>query len=256
MALVDYGGGIVRVSGSIAGNTFSLSQEAHNIRSKTKPADKNTARQQKIRSIFTYLANRWSQTLTDQQRTDWGTYGSNVTLKNRLDEAVHVSGYHHYLRSNVIRMQSELSPVDAGPVVMTIPAADPTLAVKSDEWSQELYIEFDDTMDWANENGGYMFVFQGRPMTHQTNFFRGTWRICDYIEGNAVAAPSSPDPQPVVFGIAEDQNQFIFARISRADGRLSEQFFSDCFRGESYGTGYDNFMGRGYRGYPRRFQAV
>ncbi|GAI14507.1 unnamed protein product, partial [marine sediment metagenome] len=131
MALVEYGGGIVRVSGSIAGNTFSKSQGFHNIRSKTKPVDKNTARQQLIRATFTYLANRWAQTLTDQQRLDWADYGKNVTLKNRIDEDQHVSGFHHYMRSNVPRIQSGIAPVDNGPAINLIPASDPKRTVRT-----------------------------------------------------------------------------------------------------------------------------
>ena len=239
MAIVEYSGGINRMSGSIAGHTYGYQHDCNCVRSRTKPVDKNNANQQKIRSAFSGLSTRWAQTLTDEQRADWAAYGDGVTLPNRLGAQVHVYGYQHYLRSNVIRLQSGLPIIDNGPAVMEIPAADPTLAVTVDEFSQEMYVTFNNALDWANEDGGYMFIYQGRPMNHQREFFAGTWRLCNYIEGDAVTPPVSPDPELCVFAVAENQHQFIYARISRADGRLSEQFRSDGFRGESYADGHD-----------------
>lgn len=238
------------MSGSIAGQTYNRTQECNCVRSRTKPVDKNTANQRAIRSCFSYLSTRWAQTLTDAQRTAWGVYGSTVHLKNRLLEDVHVSGFHHYLRSNIIRLQSDIPVVDDGPTVMTLPETDPDLEAVTDEYDQEMYITFNDALDWANEDGGYMILFQGRPMNHQRNFFAGTWRVTGKIEGNSITPPLIPNVQNCVFAVAENQNQFIYARISRADGRLSEKFYSDSFRGESYASRYDNFMVGSYRRYP------
>ena len=256
MALIEFGGGIKRMSGSIAGNIFDRGTDYNAVRGKTKPVDKNTANQQRIRSTFAYLSTRWAQTLSDVQRTAWGVYGSTVTIKNRLLEDIHVSGFHHYLRSNIIRLQSGLAPVDNGPVVMSIPASDPAFAIEVDEFSQEIYVTFNDALDWANENDGHMFVYQGRPMTHQTTFFRGTWRSCGDIEGSAAAAPAIPATQQNVFVATENQNQFAYARIGRADGRLSEQMFSDSFRSESHANRYDYFVVRSNRKHSDRLCAV
>ncbi|GAH50296.1 unnamed protein product, partial [marine sediment metagenome] len=48
MALVKLGGGIVQISGSIAGNTFARNRFGNYMRSRTKPVNPNSTRQTDI----------------------------------------------------------------------------------------------------------------------------------------------------------------------------------------------------------------
>lgn len=229
MALVKYGGGIVQMSGSIAGNTFARNAYGNYVRARTKPVNPNTARQQGVRAAIATLTTRWSSTLTAPQRTAWNLYGTSVGMLNHLGETIHLSGFNHYIRSNVTRETGPTVLVDDGPVIFELPAQDPTLAVTASEATQQLTTTFDNTMDWSVEDGSFLFLFQGIPMNPQRNFFGGPWRFFRYVGGVAPGGAASPDVSAAVFAIAEGQRQWIYARISRADGRLSEPFRADTF---------------------------
>ncbi|GAH13494.1 unnamed protein product, partial [marine sediment metagenome] len=50
MSLVKYGGGIVQMSGSIAGNTFARNRYGNYVRARTKPINPNSDRQVVVRA--------------------------------------------------------------------------------------------------------------------------------------------------------------------------------------------------------------
>jgi len=228
MALVRFGAGIVAMSGSIAGDVHARNRSGNYIRARTKPINPNTARQVAVRSAVTLLAARWAETLTDVQRTAWGLYADSVAMKNKLGETIFLSGFNHYLRSNVIRVQTAQTVIDAGPTIFELPEKDPTMAITATEAAQTIDVVFDNTLPWSGEVGAFLWTFQGSPQNAQRNFFIGPWRQMGQIDG-AVVPPTSPDTETAVFAIAAAQRQWIYARVSRADGRLSERFFADTF---------------------------
>jgi len=229
MALIKYGGGIVQMSGSIAGNTHARNRFGNYVRARTKPVNPNSARQVAIRAALSELTVRWSQTLTAAQRTAWNLYASSVSMKNKLGEAINLTGFNHYIRSNVIRNRTGLGVIDAGPVVFELPAADPAFAITASEATQEISFVYDAGMDWADENGGWLVLYNGQPQNAQRNFFAGPWRYCSVVEGVNGAPPASPKVATATFAISELQHIWAYARIIRADGRMSEVFRADCF---------------------------
>jgi len=231
MALLKFGGGITEMRGSIAGNVYSRNRYGAYARARTKPVNPNSSRQQAIRATLAFLTTEWSTTLTAGQRTAWNLYGSNVVMTNKLGESINLSGFNHFIRSNIIRKRIIGSYIAAGPVVFEIPAADPTFSISGSEAAQTIDFVYDDTMDWADENGAWLVLFQGQPQNAQRNFFGGPWRYCSIVEGVNGAPPASPKNAAVSFAIAEDQRVWAYARILRADGRMSAPFRSDCFIG-------------------------
>lgn len=229
MALVKYGGGIIQMSGSIAGNTFARNHYGNYVRARTKPINPNTARQIAVRSAITSLTARWAQTLTAAQRTAWNLYADSVAMKNKLGESIFLTGFNHYIRSNSFRAVEAITIVDAGPTVFELPTKDPTLAITASEAAQEISFAFDDTLDWLDEDEAYLVLYQGQPMNPQRNFFAGPWRGLGTIAGNSVTPPTDPTVKSVEFAFAELQKQWAYARIARADGRLSEPFSAECF---------------------------
>lgn len=229
MASVKYGGGIVQISGSIAGNTHARNRYGNYIRAKTKPINPNTALQQQIRAAMAELTLRWSATVTAAQRTAWNLYGSSVAMKNRLGEVVFLSGFNHYIRSNMINVQATIAIIDAGPTVFELPEQDPAFAITCTEAGQTISTAFDNSMDWADETDARMFIYQGQPQNAQRNFFDGPWRFHSTITGINGAPPASPNVQPVDFAVAEGQHIWCYARIMRIDGRISEPFRADTF---------------------------
>lgn len=231
MALVKYGGGIVSMSGSIAGNTFARNHYGNYIRARTKPVNPNTALQQAVRSSLALMAYRWAQILDKDQRDDWNEYGSKVAMKNKLSETIYMTGFNHYIRSNSIRQQNGVALIDDGPKIFLLPTHDETFAITTTEASQEFEITFNDALAWSLETGAYMFLYQGSPQNAQRNYFNGPWRKLGLIAGVDSTGASSPDTKAVIYPVAQFQHQWVYARIARLDGRLSEPFRADTFCG-------------------------
>ena len=227
MALVKFGGGVTQMSGSIGGTTFARNRSGNYARSRTKPVNPNTSGQQTARNAMSDITTRWSTTLTAAQRTAWNLYGSSVLMTNRLGENINLTGFNHYVRSNSIALQQGETLVDDGPTIFELPQADGTLAVTASEATQVITVAYDDTAAWANEDDGHLFVFQGSPQNAQRNFFNGPWRFLATEDGALAVPPTSPLTPTAVFAVAENQRIWIYARIWRADGRLSEPFRAD-----------------------------
>jgi hypothetical protein len=177
------------------------------------------------------LTDRWSQTLTALQRTAWNLYGSNVVMTNKLGESINLSGFNHYIRSNSIIVHLGGTIVDNGPVVFEIPASDPTFAITASEATQIVDVTYNDALDWADETGAYLSIYQGSPQNPQRNFFGGPWRFANKASGVTAAPPAPPYQFDAVWAFSELQRFWCYARIVRADGRLSAPFRADCFAG-------------------------
>lgn len=226
MALVKYGGGIIQMAGSIAGNVFGRNRYGNYARARTIPTNPNTAAQQQVRAAIAWLVEHWSTTLTPAERTAWGLYADSVNMLNRLGEVMHLSGFNHFIRSNAIRKRNADTVITPGPVIFELPEHDPTLAFTASEAAQELEVTYDDTEEWCDLDNAHMYIFMGKPMNGQRNFFAGPWRLAHVIDGNATTPPTSPATVTCPFAIAEGQALWIYARIALADGRLSEKFRS------------------------------
>lgn len=231
MALVRYGGGIIQISGSIAGNTFARNRYGNYVRARTKPINPTSTRQQLIRNAIGELTARWGQVVTALQRAAWALYASNVAMKNKLGEVVYLSGFNHYIRSNSIRVMLGFTIIDAGPTIFELPPKDSAYAITASEATQQITNTFDNGLDWCTEDNAYIIFFQGRPQNPQRDFFAGPWRQFGWVIGIDPGGCATPDISAVAFGIAELQHLWTYARISRVDGRLSEPFRADCFCG-------------------------
>lgn len=229
MALIKYGGGIVQMSGSIAGNTYARNRYGNYARARTKPTNPNTGLQQAVRTAVAQLTMRWSQTVTAVQRAAWNLYADNVAMTNKLGETMHLSGFNHYVRSNAFLQAYNKTIVDAGPVIFELPEADSLFSITATEGPPAINVTFDDTLDWDNETGGYLIYYQGAPQNPQRNFFDGPWRLLSYTAGVTGAPVASPVVESPVFGLSQGQRQWVYARILRADGRLSQPFRADTF---------------------------
>ena len=231
MALVKLGGGVVRISGSIAGNTFARNRYGNYMRARTKPINPNTSRQVIVRGIMSTLTTRWGQTLSNAQRTAWNLYGASVNMKNKLGETINLTGFNHFIRSNGWRIELGRAIVDDGPTVFELPEKDGTITCAISEATQLVATTFDDTADWCSEDEGMLTYLQGSPQNPQRNFFAGPYKDRSGKIGNSGAPITSPQDFPCLFVVTEGQRVWHQFRIAREDGRISEPFFDDCFAG-------------------------
>lgn len=228
MALIQTGGGVVNISGSVGGNTYSRNRFGRYMRQKSIPVNPNTAGQQSVRNALGALTTIWSSTLTAVQRTAWNLYASNVDMLNKLGETINLTGFNHFIRSNLEYLRQFSATINAGPVVFELPGQDGTFAITASEATQQISVVHDVGMPWADEDGAAMFLYQGVPQNGQRNFFGGPFEFLANIPGINGAPAGSPSLHAVVKAIAEGQRQWCYARIVRADGRLSTEFRADC----------------------------
>jgi len=223
------GGGAA--SGSVGSLTYSHNRFGMYVRNRTIPVNPSSSRQAAVRSCLQQLTDRWGQTVTALQRSAWNTYAANITVKNKLGQDVLLTGFNHYLRSNIARLQASATIIDPGPGIFELPEADPTFAITASEATQQVSFTLDNTLAWANEDDGHLIKFVGLPQNPQRNFFGGPWRLCGTVDGDSETPPSSPDAQDSPWPIVEGQRLWAYARISRADGRLSQPFRADALVG-------------------------
>lgn len=230
MTLIRYGGGIVQMSGSIAGNTHARNRFGNYTRARTKPVNPRSARQMGARILMMMLAEQWRESpMTDAIRLAWQTYANSVNWQNKLGEVVTLTGFNMFIRGNAAGITAGGSLVTAAPTDLGLPGADPTIAVSGSEASAKLSVTFDNTMDWANEEGGFLSVEMGCPQNPSRNSFGGPWRFAAAVEGDAVTPPTSPAEIDPPFTLIEGQKVWCRAKIIRADARASTAFGADPF---------------------------
>ncbi len=191
----------------------------------TRYPDENS--QAKVRAALAVLTARWSQTLTAAQRTAWNLYGASVAMKNKLGETIYLTGFNHYIRSNSILASVGGTIVDAGPTIFELPEKDATIAVTVEIHETRANLTFDDTAEWVDEDGGVLWIFEGRPQNPQRNFFNGPFIGIKDKAGSSGDPKTSPEHFTHLQVLTTGQRVWYKFRIQRADGRLSEPFYAN-----------------------------
>jgi len=222
--LIKTGGIVERASGKLNGIVFSHNRFGAYVRAIGSPVNPNTDRQQAVRNIFQTLAELWKNTLTEAQRTAWELYAASVPVLNRLGDSIYLTGLNHYIRSNVARIDADLTRVDDGPTNFTLADSDPAFACAISEATQEITVTFDDTLDWASEDDAMMQIRMTRPVNESRQFINPIYQVADYLEGDSGTPLTSTQAVACPFVVTEDQLVIVEGRISRADGRLSQKF--------------------------------
>ena len=212
-----------QLSGSVGGITASHNAGGSYFRQRATPTNPNSVFQQAVRNAMNALSARWVDTLTQAQRDAWQTYADNVTLVNRVGDAINVPALSMYNRSNVSRLQTGEPRQDAAPTIFNLGAlTDPTFAI--DQPAGEVDVTFDNTDDWANEDDSALLVYASAPQNTSIEYFKGPYRFAGKVQGDAVTAPTSPAAIALPFPVAVGQRVFFQVRVTRADGRLSTTF--------------------------------
>jgi hypothetical protein len=122
-----------------------------------------------------------------------------------------------------------LDIVDDGPTVFTLPEAPYTFVATCSEAAQTVSLAYDNAETWANEDDAALLLFQGQPRGAARNFFNGPYRYIGKVEGDSGTPPTSPATPATAWPYVEGQRIKVYGRVTRADGRLSEQVFDDLF---------------------------
>ena len=228
MALVRFGAGITDARGSIGGTTLSRNRYGNYMRARITPVNPNSSAQQKVRNDMGSVVSLWFSTLSSVQRAAWGVYAAGINFTNKLGESITLTGFNHFVRTNIARKSNGMTIVTTAPVELTLPPTDSEFDIAVSEGSQLMTVTFDDTADWCSEDSGHMSIHQGMPQNSARNFFGGHFRRIGNILGNSAAPITSPQTVTLTFPAAVTQKDWAFGRVQRADGRLSEKFRNDC----------------------------
>jgi hypothetical protein len=224
MATIKYGGGVVQVSGSIAGTTHARNRFGNYIRARTKPVNPNSQLQSAIRDALSYLTNQWSAVLSTSQRLAWAAYAAAIPMKNRLGETIYLTGFNHFVRSNVAFQNTYGQYAAVGPTDLTLPAKDTLFTVAGSVATQLITVVYDSTQPWANLTLSTFNVYVGQPRKVSENFFAGPWKYGGAEIGVTGAPPASPFTFSTPYTLVLGQLITCYARIRMVDGRLSEPF--------------------------------
>ena len=222
MALVKYGGGIVQMSGSIAGSVFARNRFGNYVRPRTKPVNPHSARQEHARAIVSELAAVWHQALSSANRGQWENYAAAVAMKNRLGETIHLTGFNHFIRTNGARMTMGLGYQTGGPSIQSLPDKDSTLQCTEESIANQEFTFACNPANWA-ANGDpklYILVYQGRPQLKTRNQFATPWRFMDQI--NAEAGVQGVATLKGAFTFTAGQKVWFQARVLTVQGRLTQ----------------------------------
>jgi hypothetical protein len=230
MAIIKLGGGIAAASGSVGGVVFSRNKAGAYIRNRSIPINPSSSRQQTVRFAMAALATRWVETLTAAQRAAWETYAEAVQIPNSLGEMRNVGGLAMYVRSNSPRIGftgSTLTYVDDAPTIFDLGTFTEPSVADLDETGQDFDWTFEDTDDWAVEDGGAMLIYASRPQNPSVNYFKGPYNAAEMILGSSTVTPTSPAAIDFPFPVVAGQKVFFRCNVARADGRLSSSFRTD-----------------------------
>ncbi|MBA7671735.1 hypothetical protein ES703_79898 [subsurface metagenome] len=224
------------MAGSIAGNTFARNRSGNYIRAKTKPINPNSSSamllrdvgdggQSIVRAALAKLSVRWSQAIGAAARTAWNLYGASVAMKNKLGETIFLSGYNHFIRSNMFLCIRNETLVDSGPTIFELPEKDPTIVIEPMVHENRAILTFDDTMVWVDEDEAFLIIREGQPQNPQRNFFGGPYRGFKDKGGDSASPKTSPETFTNLHLLTAGQKVWYELRIIRADGRLSEPWY-------------------------------
>lgn len=222
MASIKLGAIASDIRGSIGGTVFSRNGGGAYAKQRVCPTNPNSTAQQVVRAICSAFWSAWAA-LSAAVRTDWGTYAANVTMVNRLGDAINVSGYNMYCRTRAVMIRVGKAMVAAAPTVMALAEQDATIAITPSVATQKISVAFDNALPWANEADGNLLCYQGIPQNPTVNSYDGPFNYVSRIESAGIpsASPSLVDSK---YTIALGQKCFMQFRILRADGRLSSPF--------------------------------
>lgn len=226
MTLIEMGEIVKGASGSIGGTTFSRNRYGPYIRAKTVGVNPNTALQQAVRNAFSDITEQWNSVLTEVQRVAWNLYGASVVMKNALGQEVFLTGFNHFVRSNIMLVVGGQPIVAAGPTTFSLPETDGIFSISASEAAQQISVGFDVARPWVTEAGAFLLLFQMKPQIGSRNYLVGPTRQIEGVVGKAEPAPTSPVTPAAAYVVSEGQKMIAYGRILRADGRLSEPFQS------------------------------
>lgn len=225
MAIIQLGGGVTDIRGSMGGTTFARNAGGNYIRSRIKPVNPRTVSQSAARTRASYLTRKWSTDLTDANRTSWRTYAAGTTWTNRLGQTININALAAYLRTNSLLDLFGGVILDDGPTLMghgggvtavfTATSGDQmiNLAEPDGAWDKST------PLDWLG-------IFQGVPTNAGRVSYNRKWRFLVSVEGVETPPPTFPMAIPTLWTLIDEQIAALAVIHVDPEGRVSARTYS------------------------------
>lgn len=230
MALVEFGGGITAIVGSIGGTTYSRSPAGAIARARRKGVNPSSDRQNATRASLSLFAQHWNFTISEQHRQDYRDYAAASPTVNKLGQAINISGFAAFIRLNTSRLQMGLGIPSVAPSELGAAGATP-LVVTASAGSQEITIAEPVAGFGGDVDDTYLSLFfalpqQGGRVGNPRGF---QWRT--KLTGSSGAPVSFPFALAYIRTFVEGQRLSVRAVTLDQFDRLSAPTFTSCIAG-------------------------
>lgn len=134
MAIIQYTGIVNQIRGKLNGSVFNKSKNSFTLQSKQMPRKGITALQSHRRRQFGVVQRAW-KLLSAEEKADAELAAANNPVFDRFGNEVILSGYNHWVKTNVIRVQNKL------PILPDIETS-PAVGFETDILDQSLTMRF------------------------------------------------------------------------------------------------------------------
>lgn len=211
MAVVQYTAIVNQIRGKLNGSVFNKGKNAYTLQRKQQPKKGLTKLQSDVRGVFSRVQRSWKLT-TPQDRAVAAQSAVNNPVRDRFGNEVVLSGYNHWVKANVIRLQAgvllanALSPAPAPPFYQELISSfvDYTMNLNG-----EVIITAGFISQVPVANVGYlsMMAYLSFPMSKGVTSYSGRFFFLGYItrgsglfpigENDLDVPPSKPQDYPV-----------------------------------------------------------
>lgn len=215
MAICKYGPLVSELRGSIGGTTFTAGRFGKVVRARSSPVHAPTNARSYWKSLLSYDCAHWTNTLTEQERTDWRNLADATTFTNSLGEEYHPTGLNLYVRSNSLLLNTGQARQDTAPGA----AVGDHYAITY-TWidNDGLYAEMVDAPALAHK----VVFFIGLPWATPIIYYTGPWQFSASATSAALhAAATRIVPHQ---GMVHDMYFFVRDRSVYANGKISAPY--------------------------------
>lgn len=215
MAIIKYGPLASEVRGSIGGVTFTAGRFGKVVRARSSPVHSPTNLRTYWKGLLSYDIAHWTNTLSEQQRTDWRNLAAATWFTNSLGEDYHPTGLNLYVRSNSLLIATGQARQDDAPG-----------SAVGDHYAI--------TYSWIDDDGLYAEMVDAPALAHKVAFFiglpwatpiiyyTGPWQFSVSMDSASLhSAPTRIVPFPA---FTEDMYYFVRDRSVYANGKISAPY--------------------------------
>jgi len=178
MTKITFGAVVVSAAGKLGGHVFARSAYGGTIRTKSIPVNKNTRRQQNIRSKFRHLATSW-RLLSEAQRLTWYAAVPSFLTTNVFGNSYAPSGQLLFTRLNMNLLNINRPVINVAPIPVRVqsPKLTSILVVKKESilqvrWvvdpsTQILLFSFTRPLSKSVKSVKNQFVIIGNPVSQK-----------------------------------------------------------------------------------------